>query len=432
MKKILYVMPLLAMALTACDPSEIEGGSEWSQFDINQLQATATPQEVNGMNGNVIHVVSNSPVVTAWDADQLIENTTHTVTTEGNIYVTKLGANIIRVSATNNGGSPAVKEITVQIDTISYITDAIKNRLCIGQRGAPTYFGKGFNVANITVSQTIDNLTGKPGNSINITKNTNPALCTFRWGSSSIDTNIGKIVTYALDEEQELFVDFQDARGVTATFSLGKFTAEAYSDLPAGIYEGTQQVRLSAVSSAQNAQVVYTTDGTTPTATSNPVSNGFILTVPVGTMTLTTGLLVNGQVSDITSRTYTVKEKESEKPVVIPSFCQVSEGEICAFFEAPATWTATIMCWAWSDSPAENFTSATGSWPGIACTLLGTADNGNKVWKWTWNGIKQHHSSAEKPAKIIFSSNGSPQTDDLLFQNAGYYNKDGLKGIVGQ
>ena len=235
MKKILYVMPLLAMALTACDPSEIEGGSEWSQFDINQLQATATPQEVNGMNGNVIHVVSNSPVVTAWDADQLIENTTHTVTTEGNIYVTKLGANIIRVSATNNGGSPAVKEITVQIDTISYITDAIKNRLCIGQRGAPTYFGKGFNVANITVSQTIDNLTGKPGNSINITKNTNPALCTFRWGSSSIDTNIGKIVTYALDEEQELFVDFQDARGVTATFSLGKFKAEAYSDLPAGI-----------------------------------------------------------------------------------------------------------------------------------------------------------------------------------------------------
>ena len=74
MKKILYVMPLLAMALNACDPSEIEGGSEWSQFDINQLQATTTPQEVNGMNGNVIHVVSNSPVVTAWDADQLIEN----------------------------------------------------------------------------------------------------------------------------------------------------------------------------------------------------------------------------------------------------------------------------------------------------------------------------------------------------------------------
>ena len=228
-------MPLLALALASCDPSDIEGGSEWRNVAADQLKVSATPVQVDGKNSNQIHVVCNSPTNVAWQVDQLIENTTHTVTTEGNIYVTKLGANIIRVSATNNGGSPAVKEITVQIDTISYITDAIKNRLCIGQRGAPTYFGKGFNVANITVSQTIDNLTGKPGNSINITKNTNPALCTFRWGSSSIDTNIGKIVTYALDEEQELFVDFQDARGVTATFSLGKFKAEAYSDLPAGI-----------------------------------------------------------------------------------------------------------------------------------------------------------------------------------------------------
>ncbi len=235
MKKIFYVMPLLAMALTACDPSEIDGAGEWAQFDINQLQATATPVQVDGKNGNVIHVASNSPVVTAWDADQLVESTTHTVTTEGNIYVTKLGTNNIRVMATNNGGAPAVKEISVQIDTISYITDAIKNRLCIGQSGAPTYFGQGFNVANITISQTIDQLTGKPGNSITITKNTNPALCTFRWGSSKIETNIGKIVTYALDVEQELFVDFLDARGVAATYSLGKFTAQAYSDLPEGI-----------------------------------------------------------------------------------------------------------------------------------------------------------------------------------------------------
>ena len=140
MKKIFYVMPLLAMALTACDPSEIDGAGEWAQFDINQLQATATPVQVDGKNGNVIHVASNSPVVTAWDADQLVESTTHTVTTEGNIYVTKLGTNNIRVMATNNGGAPAVKEISVQIDTISYITDAIKNRLCIGQSGAPTYF----------------------------------------------------------------------------------------------------------------------------------------------------------------------------------------------------------------------------------------------------------------------------------------------------
>ncbi|MBQ3753155.1 MAG: starch-binding protein, partial [Prevotella sp.] len=117
-------------------------------------------------------------------------------------------------------------------------------------------------------------------------------------------------------------------------------------------------------------------------------------------------------------------EKESEKPVEIPSFCVVNEGETCAFFEAPSTWAQTVKCWAWIDNGA-NFTG--GTWPGTECTLIGTADNGNKVWKWTYTG-----NLTTRPAKIIFSNNGTPQTDDLEFKNGGYYNKDGLKGVVGQ
>ncbi len=205
-----------------------------------------------------------------------------------------------------------------------------------------------------------------------------------------------------------------------------------YADLPSGVYEGVQEVRLSAVTTTEGAQVVYTTDGSTPTASSNPAQSGFVLTIPVGTTTLKVGMLKNGQVSDIITRTYTIKEKESEKPVEIPSFCTVNDGETCAFFEAPSNWTETIMCWAWCDTPAENFTSATGTWPGIACTLMGTATNGNKVWKWTWDGTKQHNSTATSPSMIIFSNSGAPQTADLEFKNGGYYNKDGLKGIVGQ
>ena len=207
---------------------------------------------------------------------------------------------------------------------------------------------------------------------------------------------------------------------------------KTYADLPSGVYEGVQEVRLSAVTTTEGAQVVYTTDGSTPTASSNPAQSGFILTIPVGTTTLKVGMLKNGQVSDIITRTYTVKEKESEKPLEIPSFCTINKGETCAFFEAPSNWTETIMCWAWCDTPSENFTSATGTWPGIACTLIGTATNGNKVWKWTWDGTKQHNSTATNPSMIIFSNSGAPQTADLEFKNGGYYNKDGLKGIVGQ
>lgn len=104
---------------------------------------------------------------------------------------------------------------------------------------------------------------------------------------------------------------------------------------------------------------------------------------------------------------------------------------MCAFFEAPVTWTSTICCWAWSDTPSDNFTwSQRKNWPGVDCTQLGTAPNGKKVWKWTWDGVKQNNSAAMQPAKIIFSNNGSPQTADLPFSNGGYYTKDGLFKVV--
>ena len=198
----------------------------------------------------------------------------------------------------------------------------------------------------------------------------------------------------------------------------------AYADLPSGTYQGRQSVRLSAVTAQQGAKLVYTTDGTEPTAKSEAVASGFVVNIPVGTTTLKVGLLIDGTVSGAVTRTYQVKEREADKPVEIPSFCVVNEGETCAFFEAPATWTATVMCWAWIDNGA-NFTG--GEWPGVECQLLGQADNGNKVWKWTYTGTL-----STLPAKIIFNNSGSPQTADLQFQNGGYYNKDGLKGVVGK
>ena len=198
----------------------------------------------------------------------------------------------------------------------------------------------------------------------------------------------------------------------------------AYVDLPSGTYEGTQQVMVSAVTTNEGAQVVYTTDGSEPTAESNPVTGSYTLTFAPGTVTLKVGLLSGGQVSNVITRNYTIKESDKDKPVEIPSFCTVNEGETCAFFEAPKSWTETVMCWAW----IENGAGFTGSeWPGVACTELGTTANGTKVWKWTYNGAL-----TSKPEMIIFSNNGTPQTDNMPFKNGGYYQKDGLKGVVGQ
>ena len=119
-----------------------------------------------------------------------------------------------------------------------------------------------------------------------------------------------------------------------------------------------------------------------------------------------------------------IKEDEKPKDGVydgVPSFCTIEEGEICAFFEAPMTWGSQIFTWAWMNGGDGKDYLGT-SWPGVAATLLGTADNGNKVFKWV-------SAKTTAPNNIIFSGGGN-QTGDLPFTNAGYYTKDGKQDVV--
>ncbi len=247
------------------------------------------------------------------------------------------------------------------------------------------------------------------------------AGCYINTISTSNDERL--LVVIGSEKGNESFIDTKQwakaVEGYHYAYYLPTSMETAYADLPSGTYEGTQQVRLSALTTKGDAKIAYTLNGE---ESANAVPSGFILQLPVGKNTLKVSLSIDGKETGTIERTYVVKEKESEKPVEIPSFCTVAAGETCAFFEAPATWANTIKCWAWIDN-GSNFTG--GTWPGTACTLLGTAPNGNKVWKWTYSGTL-----TTRPQKIIFNNDGSPQTEDLVFENGGYYNKDGLKGVV--
>ena len=255
------------------------------------------------------------------------------------------------------------------------------------------------------------------------------AGCYINTISTSNDERL--LVVIGSEKGNENFIDTKQwAKAVVGyhyAYYLPKSMETAYVDLPSGTYEGTQQAYLSAITTKGDAKITYTLNGEKSTTA---VPSGFILQLPVGKNTLKVSLSIDGKETGTIERTYVVKEKESEKPVEIPSFCTVSKGETCAFFEAPSNWDTTVYCWAWTNTPSDNFTYANGNWPGVACTLLGTASNGNKVWKWVWDGSKQNNSSATQPAFIIFSNNGSPQTADLNYENGGYYTKDGLKGVV--
>jgi len=117
----------------------------------------------------------------------------------------------------------------------------------------------------------------------------------------------------------------------------------------------------------------------------------------------------------------TEEEKDGEYAGV-PAFCTMEEGERCAFFEAPISWGSQIFVWAWmNNGKGEDYLGT--NWPGVSATKLGTADNGNSVWKWTVTG-------SVNPDNIIFSGGGM-QTGNMNYTNGGYYfGKDGLKATV--
>ena len=117
----------------------------------------------------------------------------------------------------------------------------------------------------------------------------------------------------------------------------------------------------------------------------------------------------------------TEEEKDGEYAGV-PTFCTMEEGGRSAFFEAPASWGSQIFVWAWMNGgKGEDYLGT--NWPGVTATKLGTADNGNSVWKWDVSGTAN-------PDFIIFSGGGM-QTQNLDFTNGGYYfGNEGLKATV--
>ena len=216
--------------------------------------------------------------------------------------------------------------------------------------------------------------------------------------------------------------------GYHYAYYLANSLETAWANKGSGQFKEAFDVTLTAVSNTAGAKLVYTLDGSNPSATNGTqVASGSSIRIEgEKDVTLKVGLLIGSAVSGIITRSFTY-QAEAQLPKAV---CTVNEGEVCAFFEAPASWTNKIYCWAWHKSPDENFTYANAGWPGVACKLLGVADNGNKVWKWTWDGTKQNNSTVSQPGMIIFSNFGAPQTADLVFQNGGYYNEKGLQKTI--
>lgn len=215
-----------------------------------------------------------------------------------------------------------------------------------------------------------------------------------------------------LDKMENPGADWQKVlSGYHYAYFLNKSLETAFVDKASGIRDNSFKVKLIAVSKDASAKLVYTTDGTAPTAKSKQVASGDEITISSDCV-LKVGLLVGGSVKGIITRNYTIQHvEEGSDAFEIPAPGYTYN----AYFVAPATWKNEVKCWAWTKT--ANYTG--GTWPGVKCYKIGK--NGKQyIYQWCYYGTL-----TTPPASIIFSNNGSAQTDDFTFVNGAYYDIKG-------
>ena len=185
-------------------------------------------------------------------------------------------------------------------------------------------------------------------------------------------------------------------RGYHYRYLLSNSSNVAWIDLPSGHYDDVQKARLTAVSDKQGAQLVYTTDGTEPTAKSRKATSGTEIDIPMGTTTLKVGLLMGSTVSAIATRTYDISKPEAFTPYNITVYVNVDN----------VGWK-NINFWAWEDQSDENFTT-TGKWPGDAVNTIKTIDG--KQWYYKTYSITKRGNMIS----FVFNTDtGNQQTIDV-------------------
>ena len=185
----------------------------------------------------------------------------------------------------------------------------------------------------------------------------------------------------------------QILEGYHYRYYLSKSAETAWCNIPSGEYEAGFKAKLTAVSQNSNAKLVYTTDGTDPTAKSKQVATGSTINIDE-TCTLKVGLLINGTVTGIRTYKYTVKAFEPYTITVYANADQVTN------------WGSAMYFYAWNSS--GDFTE---KWPGTAVTATKTL-NGKK-WYYMDFKIK----SKDAIVNIIFNQGrDKKQTVDM---NAG-------------
>ena len=195
------------------------------------------------------------------------------------------------------------------------------------------------------------------------------------------------VANYTPNEQWQAII-----KGYHYAYYLNRQAETAWIDLPSGQYDGAQTATLTAVSQQEGAKMVYTTDGSTPTAQSAQATTGTTVNIPVGTTVLKVALLTGSTVGEVVTREYTVTAFE---PHDITAYVNTDE----------VGWTS-VNFWTWGGDGTHS--PANSSWPGDKVTATVQKDGRN------WYVKTYRMNSANDCVNFVFSTNsGSPQTVDV-------------------
>ena len=196
--------------------------------------------------------------------------------------------------------------------------------------------------------------------------------------------------------------------GYHYAYFLSNDAETSWTDVPSGSYEEGFKTTLTAVSQTEGAKLVYTLDGSTPTAKSTTVESGKEISIN-GTCTLKVGLLVNGEVRNIATHQYTIEKFKAYKFMV--------------YVNADAVKWSPLYCYTWKKA-------ASVEWPGEKMTETKTI--GDKTWYYKEVSID----NATELVNVIFNNGkDKPQTVDIKgLTSTAYFeietSKDGKKHKV--
>ncbi len=195
------------------------------------------------------------------------------------------------------------------------------------------------------------------------------------------------VANYTPNEQWQAII-----KGYHYAYYLNRQAETAWIDLPSGQYDGAQTATLTAVSQQEGAKMVYTTDGSTPTAQSSQATTGTTVNIPVGTTVLKVALLTGSTVGEVVTREYTVTAFE---PHDITAYVNTDE----------VGWTS-VNFWTWGGDGTHS--PANSSWPGDKVSATVQIDGRN------WYVKTYRMNSANDCVNFVFSTNsGSPQTVDV-------------------